>query len=73
MAIPKYLTEPTTYQINRETHHSILRAKNEKNLNTGWRLAYFDDAALVRDDFYLDEELSDEDYHAWRSQLQRQY
>lgn len=57
MAIPKYLTEPTTYQINRETHHSILRAKNEKNLNTGWRLAYFDDAALVRDDFYLDEEL----------------
>ncbi|MDD7255211.1 glycoside hydrolase family 2 TIM barrel-domain containing protein [Bullifex porci] len=57
MAIPKYLTEPTTYQINREPHHSIFRAKNEKNLNTGWRLAYFDDAALVRDDFYLDEEL----------------
>lgn len=57
MAIPKYLTEPTIYQINREPHHSIFRAKNEKNLNTGWRLAYFDDAALVRDDFYLDEEL----------------
>lgn len=57
MAIPKYLKEVETFQINREPHHAVFSQKCEKELNEGWLLSYFNDASLIKDDFFNDEEL----------------
>ena len=56
MAIPKYLKEVETFQINREPHHAIFNQKCEKEISDGWLLSYFDDASLVKDDFFNDGE-----------------
>ncbi|MDD5973341.1 MAG: glycoside hydrolase family 2 TIM barrel-domain containing protein, partial [Spirochaetales bacterium] len=57
MAIPQYLKEVETFQINREPHHAVFSQKCEKELNEGWLLSYFNDASLIKDDFFNDEEL----------------
>ena len=57
MAIPQYLKEVETFQINREPHHAVFSQKCEKELNEGWLLSYFNDALLIKDDFFNDEEL----------------
>ena len=51
MVLPNYLFNPQIYEINREPHYPIFLSKDEKEINSGWRIAYYDNAIEAPDDF----------------------
>ncbi|MDD7272094.1 MAG: glycoside hydrolase family 2 TIM barrel-domain containing protein [Spirochaetales bacterium] len=63
MVLPNYLFDPQIYEINREPHYPIFLSKDEKEINSAWRVAYYDNAIDAPDDFCnsssLDKDLKD--------------